>query len=148
MDLAYFMSDALELARKAAEAGEVPVGCVVVKDGVVIGRGLNGREGERSAIAHAEIAAIGEACRTLGSWRLNGCSLYVTLEPCPMCAGAVINARLDRVYFGARDEKAGACGGVLNLFEEGFGHRPQIYGGIMEEECSALLRSFCERLRG
>ncbi len=141
------MNSALELAKEAAALGEVPVGCVIVKDGCVIGRGRNRREGENNALAHAEIEAIDEACRNLGSWRLNGCSLYVTLEPCPMCAGAIINARIDRIYFGAEDNKAGACGGVLNLFEENFGHKPQIYGRVMEAECSALLSVFFKRLR-
>jgi tRNA(adenine34) deaminase len=147
MDAAYFMSKAIELARLAYDEGEVPVGCVVVRDGVVIGRGWNRREGERSALAHAEMEAIAEACRALNSWRLSGCDLYVTLEPCPMCAGAMLNARISRLYYGAADEKGGACGGVLNLFMEDFGHKPQIYGRIMEEECSRLLSGFFAELR-
>ena len=137
-----YMDLALSLAREALEDGEVPVGCVIVRDGQVIGRGRNRRERGHDATAHAEILAIGEACRTVGDWRLSGCTLYVTLEPCPMCAGAIVNARIPTVVYGARDRAAGACGGVLNLFEEGFGHRPRLYGGIRETECAALLAAF------
>ena len=142
-----YMARALELGRQAMEEGEVPVGCVIVKDGVVVGEGRNRRETARTALGHAEIEAIHQACRTLGGWRLTGCTLYVTLEPCPMCAGAIVNARIPAVYYGAKDDKAGCCGSVLNLFEERFNHHPRIYGGLMEAECTALLQSFFQNLR-
>ena len=142
-----WMAQALELAREALEAGEAPVGCVIVRDGAVVGRGRNRREGDRTALGHAEIEAIAEACRTLGGWRLTGCTLYVTLEPCPMCAGAILNARVPVVCYGARDDKAGCCGSVLNLFEERFNHHPRVYGGVLEADCAALLREFFQRLR-
>jgi Cytosine/adenosine deaminases len=141
------MLEALGLANEAASDGEVPVGCVVVFDGRVVGRGRNRRESEKSALSHAEIEAIGEACRTLGSWRLTGCDLYVTLEPCPMCAGAIINARISRVFYGAGDSRVGACGGVMNLFEENFGHHPQLVGGILREECADPIKTFFKNLR-
>ena len=142
-----YMAMALDLARQAGEQGEVPVGCVIVKDGVVVGRGRNRREASRTALGHAEIEAIAQACFILGGWRLTGCTLYVTLEPCPLCAGAIINSRVPALYYGARDDKAGCCGSVLNLFEENFNHRPRIYGGLLEEECAALLQEFFQRLR-
>lgn len=142
-----YMLEALGLANEAASDGEVPVGCVVVFDGRVVGRGRNRRESEKSALSHAEIEAIGEACRTLGSWRLTGCDLYVTLEPCPMCAGAIINARISRVFYGAGDSRVGACGGVMNLFEENFGHHPQLVGGILREECADPIKTFFKNLR-
>ncbi len=143
-----YMRQALALAREAMAEGEVPVGCVVVwEDGRVVGRGRNRRETGKNALAHAELEAIGEACRTLGGWRLHKARLYVTLEPCPMCSGGIINARVAQVYYGARDAKAGCCGSVLNLFEEPFNHRPQITGGVLEEECGALLREFFHNLR-
>ena len=142
-----YMARALELGRQAMEEGEVPVGCVIVKDGVVVGEGRNRRETARTALGHAEIEAIDQACRTLGGWRLTGCTLYVTLEPCPMCAGAIVNARIPALYYGAKDDKAGCCGSVLNLFEERFNHHPRIYGGLMEAECTALLQSFFQNLR-
>lgn len=143
-----YMLEALQLAKRAEESGEVPVGCVITDIlGDIIAVGYNRRETEPSALAHAEIIAIDQACRTLGSWRLNGCSLYVTLEPCPMCAGAVINSRISRVYYGTKDETMGACGGVINLFMERFGHSPKLIGGIMERECSEILSSFFKRLR-
>ena len=142
-----WMAQALELAREALEAGEAPVGCVIVRDGAVVGRGRNRREGDRTALGHAEIEAIAEACRTLGGWRLTGCTLYVTLEPCPMCAGAILNARVPVVCYGARDDKAGCCGSVLNLFEERFNHHPRVYGGVLEDDCAALLRDFFRDLR-
>ena len=142
-----WMAQALELAREALEAGEAPVGCVIVRDGAVVGRGRNRREGDRTALGHAEIEAIAEACCTLGGWRLTGCTLYVTLEPCPMCAGAILNARVPVVCYGARDDKAGCCGSVLNLFEERFNHHPRIYGGVLEGDCAALLREFFQKLR-
>ncbi len=142
-----FMRQALALAREAAAAGEVPVGCVVVREGVVVGRGRNRREETRSAASHAELEAIVQANRALGSWRLDGCELYVTLEPCPMCAGAILNARISRVWYGARDRAFGACGGVCNLFMEGFPHAPALVGGVLEEECRALLSGFFLRIR-
>lgn len=142
-----WMRQALALARQAMGSGEVPVGCVIVKDGVVVGRGRNRRETARTALGHAEIEAIADACATLGGWRLGGCALYVTLEPCPMCAGAIVNARIPVVCYGARDDKAGCCGSVLNLFEERFNHHPRVYGRVLEEECAGLLQEFFENLR-
>lgn len=141
------MRQALDLGRQALAGGEVPVGCVIVRQGRVIGRGRNRREGNRSALGHAELEAIGQACSALGDWRLRECTLYVTLEPCPMCAGAIINARVPVLRYGAREPQTGCCGSVLNLFEEKFGHRPRIYGGLLEEECTALLREFFRALR-
>ena len=132
-----YMTRALELAQRALETGDVPVGCVVAdRDGTVIGEGWNRREANGDALAHAEVEAIRAAC-----------ALYVTLEPCPMCAGAIVNARIDRVYYGAKDDKAGCCGSVLNLFMEDFNHHPRVYGGILKEPCAALLRRFFEALR-
>jgi len=142
-----YMRKALELARQAAGAGEVPVGCVVVWEDTIVGRGRNHREEDKDALAHAELAAIRNACAAVGSWRLHKAKLYVTLEPCPMCAGAMINARIPEVYYGARDNKAGACGSVLNLFEERFGHKPKLVGGVLEEDCAAILREFFAALR-
>ena len=141
------MRQALALAEEAAGHGDVPVGCVVVKDGAVIGRGCNRREDRGDAVAHAEVEAIRQACRAVGGWNLHDCALYVTLEPCPMCAGAIINARVGTVCYGARDEKAGACGSVLDLFAERFNHRPRVYGGVLKEACAALLRDFFHNLR-
>ncbi len=143
-----YMRQALALAREALDTGDVPVGCVIAgPDGRIVGRGRNRREERGDATAHAEVEAIRDACAQLGSWRLAGCTLYVTLEPCPMCAGAIINARLSAVRYGAKDEKAGACGSVLNLFEERFNHRPRLYGGLLAEECAGVLREFFEGLR-
>ncbi len=142
-----YMLEALALAREAAEAGEVPVGCVVVWNGKVIGRGRNRREEDQDAVSHAEILAIREACAALGGWRLHRAKLYVTLEPCPMCAGAIINARIPEVYYGARDDVLGSCGSVLNLFEERFPHKPKLVGGILEEPCGRLLRTFFQTMR-
>ena len=147
MDLERWMDEALRLAREAGEAGEVPVGCVGVRDGEILGRGRNRREEERSALAHAEIEAIREACARLGDWRLEGCTLFVTLEPCAMCAGAVLNARLPMVVYGAREGKTGACGSVLDLFAEDFGFRPRMYGGVREAECRDLMQNFFSQLR-
>ena len=141
------MNQALELAREAAAAGEVPVGCVIVRDGKIVGRGRNRREEKQATSSHAEMEAIAEANRALGSWRLDDCELYVTLEPCPMCAGAILNARVKRVWYGARDEAMGACGGVLNLFMERFPNRPALVGGILAEECKAVLADFFAGLR-
>lgn len=137
-----WMQEALSLAEQAAARGEVPVGALIVRDGVCIGRGYNLREMQGSAIAHAEILAIEEACRALGDWRLTGCTLYVTLEPCPMCAGAIINSRIDRVVFGLKDAAAGCCGSVINLNRYPFSHAFSLTEGVCEEECAALLRDF------
>ena len=143
------MRIALGLAREAGEGGDTPVGCVIVgSDGAVAGRGCNRREKEKSAAAHAELIAINDACKTLGDWRLSGCSMYVTLEPCPMCAGAAIMSRIDKVFFGAREPQTGSCGSVVNLFMEPYGHKVQITGGILADECSALLSEFFLKLRG
>lgn len=142
-----YMRQALDLARQAAACGEVPVGCVIVKDGAVVGRGRNRREERQAAWSHAEMEAMAQANRALGTWRLDGCTLYVTLEPCPMCAGAIVNARIPAVYYGAKDDKAGCCGSVLNLFEERFNHHPRIYGRVLEAECAALLQEFFQSLR-
>ena len=141
------MAQALALAREAAAHGEVPVGCVIVKDGAVVGRGRNRREEKQAVFSHAEMEAIASANEALGTWRLDGCTLYVTLEPCPMCAGAIINARIRRVYYGARDPAMGACGGVLNLFMEDFPHRPQLVGGVLGEDCRGVLSEFFRKLR-
>ena len=141
------MREALRLAEEASRKGEVPVGAVVARDGVIVGRGRNRRETGRNALAHAELEAIDQACRTLGGWRLFGCALYVTLEPCPMCAGAIINARLDRVVYGAADPKAGSCGSVVNLFTLPYNHRPLWEGGLLREECAAQLTGFFRSLR-
>ena len=143
----HFMKLALEQARLAAEIGEVPVGAVVVKDGDVVSAAFNRRETGKNALYHAELIAIGEACEKLGGWRLFECNLYVTLEPCPMCAGAVINARIRRLVFGANDPKAGCFGSVSNFNVLGFNHRPQVSGGVLEDECSALLKRFFQNLR-
>ena len=142
-----YMEQALALAREAAQAGEVPVGCVIVRAGVVVGRGRNRREEKRSALSHAEMEAIAQANRNLGCWRLEDCELYVTLEPCPMCAGEILNARISRVYFGARDRVMGACGGVMNLFMEDFPNRPALVGGILESACGQVLSDFFQELR-
>ena len=142
------MRQALTLAEEAAQAGEVPVGCVIVRESVVVGRGRNRREEKHSALSHAETEAIAQANAALGSWRLDGCQLFVTLEPCPMCAGAILNARINRVWFGARDPAMGACGGVLNLFMEDFPNRPALVGGILEKECREVLSRFFRKLRG
>ena len=147
MDDVSLMRAALEQARIAADLGEVPVGAVIAKDGEIIARAHNTRETEKNATHHAELLAIDEACRKLGGWRLWQCELFVTLEPCPMCTGAIINCRLKRVVYGAKDEKAGCCGSVTNLFEMPFNHKPVLESGLLEEECAALLRAFFERLR-
>ena len=137
------MGLALSLAREAFDAGEVPVGCVVTdRDGKVIGRGRNRRREAADATAHAEIEAIRQACTALGDWRLEGCTLTVTLEPCPMCAGAIINARIPTVVYGAREPVFGSCGSVIDLFFERYGHTPKVYGGVREDECAGLLKAF------
>ena len=142
-----FMDEALALAREAAAEGEVPVGCVIVRKGEIVGRGRNRREKVRNALCHAEIEAINDACRNLNGWRLWECTLYVTLEPCPMCAGAIVNARIPRVVFGASDAKCGACGSVCDLFSMEFNHHPKVEKGIREEEAAALMTEFFQNLR-
>ena len=142
-----FMREALALAQAAADEGEVPVGCVVVRGGEIVGRGRNRRESAKSALAHAEIEAIAEACRKLGGWRLWQCTLYVTLEPCPMCAGAIINARLPRVVYGAKEPTNGCCGSAVDLFMLPCSQKPEVVSGVLEEECSAMLSAFFRRLR-
>ena len=147
MDDQYYMEQALALAREAAQAGEVPVGCVITLGDRIVGRGRNRREEGKNALSHAEIQAIDQACRTLGGWRLWQCTLYVTLEPCPMCAGAIINARIPRVVYGASDQKFGACRSVCSLFDMAFNHHPKVESGVLEEESAALLRDFFQNLR-
>ena len=142
-----FMDAALELAKEAGAEGEVPVGCVVVRNGEIVGRGRNRRETAKTALGHAEIEAISDACKNLGGWRLWECTLYVTLEPCPMCAGAIINARIPRVVCGASDAKCGACGSVCDLFSMDFNHHPQVEKGVREEESQQLLTEFFKNLR-
>ena len=142
-----YMREALSLAREAAQEGEVPVGCVIVKDGEIIGRGRNRREELQRTSSHAEMEAIAQANERLRSWRLDGCTLYVTLEPCPMCSGAIINSRLKRVVYGARDPKAGCCGSLTDLFALPFNHHPVIESGLLEDEAQALLQDFFVMLR-
>ena len=147
MEESYYMEEALALARQAFDAGEVPVGCVIVRNGQIVGRGKNCRETDKTALGHAEIQAISDACRNLGGWRLWDCTLYVTLEPCPMCAGAIINARIPRVVWGASDAKCGACGSVCDLFSMEFNHHPQAVAGVLEAQCAELLQDFFRELR-
>lgn len=142
-----YMQVALQLAREAAAEGEVPVGAVVVLDGEIIGVGRNRREINKNALAHAELEAIHNACTHLGGWQLVGCTLYVTLEPCPMCAGAIINSRIERVVQGAMNPKAGSCGSLVNLFDLPYNHRPEIVSGVCGDECGALLKEFFRSLR-
>jgi tRNA(adenine34) deaminase len=141
------MLAALTLAREAGDDGEVPVGAVIARNGEIVGTGRNRRERDKNALAHAEIEAIEAACRNLNGWRLWECEMFVTLEPCPMCAGAVINSRIKRLVFGAADEKAGSCGSVINLFELPYNHRPEVTGGFMREDCAAELTGFFAKLR-
>ncbi len=147
MDDIFYMNEALLLAFEAAKDGEVPVGAVVVCDGEIVGRGRNRRENSKNALAHAEIEAINEACRRLGGWRLWKCDLYVTLEPCPMCTGAIINSRIKRLIYGAEDKKSGSCKSVVNLFDLPYNHKPEILSGVCEEECSEILKKFFKNLR-
>lgn len=144
-----FMERALELAQEAFDDGEVPVGAVVVKKstGEIIGEGRNRRESCKNSLAHAELYAIDEACKNLGGWRLPDCAIYVTLEPCPMCCGAIINSRIDEVYFGAYDKKSGSVESVQQMFNLPYNHKPTVYGGICEHECSQKLSDFFKRLR-
>ena len=142
-----YMKEALRLAKKAAALGEVPVGAVIVHNGKVIARGYNRREMDQNGLAHAELTAMLRACKKLDSWRLEDCTLYVTLEPCPMCAGAIINTRIPRVVIGAKDPKGGAMGGVTDLLEHPWNHHPQVEFGLLEEDCSSLLKNFFKELR-
>lgn len=143
-----FMKEALRQAKKAADIGETPVGAVIVRGGEIISRGYNRRETKKNALGHAEIIAINKACKKLGGWRLPKCDMYVTLEPCPMCAGAIINSRIENVFFGAFDKKSGCAGSSVNLFEHGlFNHNVNVSGGIMEKECSEILSAFFKELR-
>ena len=141
------MKTALSLADEAAKDDEVPVGAVIVKDGEIVSVGRNRREKGKNALCHAEIEAINSACEKLGGWRLWQCEMFVTLEPCPMCSGAIINSRIKKVTFGAYDKKAGCCGSVVNIFDLPFNHKPEIVGGFMEEECAARLSEFFKKLR-
>lgn len=143
----FFMREALRLAEQSAAEGEVPVGAVVVADGKIVGTGRNRREKDKNALAHAELEAINEACRTLGGWRLWQCDMYVTLEPCPMCTGAIINSRIKRLVYGAKDYKAGSCESVINLFDLPYNHKPQVISGFMQDECSKILTDFFKELR-
>ncbi|MCR4924866.1 MAG: tRNA adenosine(34) deaminase TadA [Clostridiales bacterium] len=142
-----FMKKAIELAELSAQEDEVPVGAIIVKGSEIISTGRNRRETEKNALAHAELEAINKACLKLGGWRLWECEMYVTLEPCPMCTGAIINSRLKRVVFGAYDKKAGSCGSVINLFDLPYNHKPELLGGVLEEECSQQLSEFFKNLR-
>ncbi len=141
------MKEALALARQAGDMGEVPIGCVITRDDAIVGRGCNCRETGKTALGHAELMAIEDACRNLGGWRLWQCRMYVTLEPCPMCAGAIINARLPVVVYGAKDPKAGSVDSVTELFSLPYNHKPQVISGVLEEECAAILRDFFRDLR-
>lgn len=142
-----FMKEAIKHAIKAAKDNEVPVGAVVVKSGEIVATGRNRREKSKDATRHAEIEAIENACKKLGGWRLWQCELFVTLEPCPMCAGAIINSRIQRVIFGAKDEKSGSCGSVINLFDLPYNHKPVLVSGVLEDECSKILTDFFKKLR-
>ena len=142
-----YMRIALDLAREAGAEGEVPVGAVIVRDGVIIGTGRNRRESAKNSLAHAELEAINAACQHLGGWQLVNCTMYVTLEPCPMCTGAIINARIGRVVQGALNPKAGSCGSIVNLFQLPYNHHPELVSGVLEEECSEVLKTFFKRLR-
>ncbi len=144
----YFMREAVKQARLAAKRGEVPIGCVIVMDDVIIGRGYNRRMTDRSALAHAEIYAIKKACRNVGDWRLDNAQMYVTLEPCQMCSGAIIQSRIRELYIGAMNPKAGCAGSVVDMFEiPGFNHHVEVASGILADECSAMLKDFFAKLR-
>ena len=143
----YFMKQALKRAKIAEKYGEVPIGAVIVKDGKIIASGRNMRELKRNALHHAEIVAIDRACKKLNAWRLIGCTLYVTMEPCPMCAGAIVNSRIERVVFGCYDKKAGAMGSVFDISEYPLNHKYEISGGVLEEECAKILSDFFLKLR-
>ena len=143
-----FMRAAILEAKKAATIGETPIGAVIVFDDKIIARGYNKRETKKNSLYHAELEAINKACKKRGGWRLFGCDLYVTLEPCPMCSGAIIQSRIDNVYFGAFDKKSGCAGSLVNLFEENlFNHNVNVRGGVLEQECSSLMTDFFKELR-
>lgn len=143
-----YMRRAIRQAERAAKLGEVPIGCVIVRDGVVVGRGYNRRNTDRTTLAHAELLAIDRASRKLGDWRLEGCTMYVTLEPCQMCSGAIVQSRIDRVVIGAMNPKAGCAGSILNILQEPrFNHQVEITRGVLEEECSLILKDFFRDLR-
>jgi len=145
----FFMSQALTEAQRAFDLGEVPIGCVIVHNEQIIGRAANERAARKNVLCHAEIIAIDQACQALGDWRLEGCRLYVTLEPCPMCAGAIVQARIPTVVYGAKSAKAGCAGSILNILNEPrFNHRVEVIHGVCEEECAALMSSFFTRFRG
>jgi len=148
-DHEFFMREAYAEARKALEIDDVPIGCVIVRDGEIIARGYNRRNAEKSTLRHAELVAIERACRVLGDWRLEGCGIYVTVEPCPMCAGAILQARMDFLAFGAENRKAGCAGSICNLPQmAGFNHRVEIVAGVMREECADLMSGYFKRFRG
>jgi len=148
MDKEKYMEMALALAQEAAEVGDVPVGCVIVDgEGIIIGRGRNRRVESADATAHAEVEAIRQACAHIGDWRLSDCTMYVTLEPCPMCTGAIINARIPRLVFGAREPVSGSCGSVIDLFCENYGHSPAVYSGVLGEECADAMKRFFKKMR-
>ncbi|MBQ2960534.1 MAG: nucleoside deaminase [Oscillospiraceae bacterium] len=148
MDREHYMQLAMELAKEAFENNEVPVGCIICgPDGTIIGRGRNRREESSDATAHAEIEAIREACRVRGDWRLDDCTMFVTLEPCPMCTGAIINSRIPKLVFGARDAVTGSCGSVIDLFCENYGHRPAVFPGVLQEDSAGLLKDFFKTKR-
>ncbi len=143
-----FMKEAIRQARKAYALNETPIGCVIVYEGKIIGRGYNRRNTDKNTLAHAEITAIRKASRKIGDWRLEGCTLYVTLEPCPMCAGAIVQSRMDRVVVGCMNPKAGCAGSVLNVLQtEGFNHQTELTTGVCQEECSSMMKSFFKELR-
>lgn len=148
MDFEYYMDIALERANNAAEIDEVPIGCVIVYEDKIIGQGYNRRNTEKNVLAHAEILAINEACEYMGDWRLEDCTLFVTVEPCPMCSGAILQARIKKVVFGTRNVKAGCCGSVLNVVsDDRFNHQVEIVEGIRKEECSNIMKSFFKARR-
>ena len=142
-----FMTEALKLAKVAAQAGEIPVGAVIVQNDAIIATGYNQRENKHNALSHAEIEAINNACKTLNRWRLSDCDIYVTLEPCPMCAGAILNARINKLIYAVSDYKSGACGSVINLFDMPFNHRPKIVTHVLEKECTEELTNFFQNIR-
>lgn len=142
-----FMREAIRQAHKAAALGDVPIGCVIVRQGQIIARGYNRRNADKSVLSHAEIISMKKACKKLGDWRLEDCTMYVTLEPCPMCTGAIINARIRRLCYGAKDPKAGSCGSIVNLFELPYNHKPQVISGVLEEACAERLSGFFRSLR-
>lgn len=148
MDERVYMEAALELAKEAFAEGEVPVGCVIVRNGEIVGRGRNRRETAKTALGHAEIEAIADACRNLGGWRLWECTLYVTLEPCPMCAGAMVQSRLGKCVIGSMSDKSGCAGSIINLLDEkGFNHQVKVESGVLGEQCSEILSRFFEQMR-